>query len=291
MTQLLHTLHTAIAAVRPPATHVQRRAATTTRELPAVLSIVEPTEIDAMAVRLVGESSTALLLPAGGLEARRPAASFTRAMIRAAASQAHVAVGTLSDAGWSQAALDLGAQHVLLGSAGWARMELAEPALLDAVFLPLEIEHTSSVLAVADADRGGALGFWDGSVHPHSALQARVGGVRARMDLLAAAAATYVFTLGARAAPLVAWTDDPVAAELVMLANRYLADERRGFEQRMPWEDARVQAAVERGLGVSGHQDLRICAWLLQTDTHAAAHVQALARVLGCAHAITNSEE
>jgi hypothetical protein len=128
-------------------------------------------------------------------------------------------------------------------------------------------------------------------VHPHSALQALVGGDRARTDLVAAASATYAFTLGGRATPLVAWTNDPVAAQLAMLADRYLADERRGYEQRMPWEDARVQAAVERGLGVSSHQDLQLCVRAGQSAVAVVAHIQALARVLGCAHVISKSEE
>jgi hypothetical protein len=111
------------------------------------------------------------------------------------------------------------------------------------------------------------------------------------MDLVAATSATYVFTLGSHTAPLVAWTADPVAAELALLAARYLADEQRGYEQRLPWEDARVQAALERSLGVSSHQNLRMCARLSHGAAGAVAYVQALAHVLGCAHVISNPGE
>jgi hypothetical protein len=261
------------------------------RNLPAIVSIADPAALDAITLRLDQTGPATLILPAAGLASRGPESSFTRAVIRAAASRGQVAVGARADNGWSRVALALGAQYIALGSAGWARVELDAPALLDAVYLPLEVERASVVLAAAAATDVGALGFWDRVVHPHSALQALVGGDRARMDLVAAAPATYAFTLGARAEPLVAWTDDPVAAELTLLAARYLVDEQRGYEQRLPWEDARVQAAVERGLGVSSHQDLQICAQLASTAAGAVAYSQALARVLGCEHMISNSRE
>jgi hypothetical protein len=290
MTQLRETLHSAFAALRPPAAGVRRKGSSVTHALPAVVSIAKPAALGSIAARLLVAGSTQLILPAAGLAARSPASSFTRALTRAVASRGPVAVGARGEAGWARVAPDLGARYVALGSDGWARIELDVHALLDAVYLPLEVERADFVLAVAAGD-AGVLGFWDHVVHPHSALQARVGGDRARMDLVAAAAATYVFTLGPRAAPLIAWADDPVAAELTLLAARYLADEQDGYEQRLPWEDARVQAAVERGLGVASHHDVRICAQLEPTAAGAFAYTQALARVLGCEHLLVNSGE
>ena len=231
-----------------------------------------------------------LLVPAATRRARGLAASFDRALIRAAANCGRACVGTRMDRGWSIVAKGLGARSADLGSAGWTRIELVDHALLDAVFVPNELLNNAVVVALADQEGERALGFWDSVVHPHSALRALAGGHTAQMDLVAACPAHYAFRVGSRGTPLVVWTHDPIAAELAMLATLYLADASAGYEQRMPWEDARVQAAVERGLGAAGGHQLKLHAHLANTDRVAISMVTEVARILDCPLEITHPE-
>lgn len=284
------TLRDKLATLRPPPASGARQARSNARDLPDVLSIATPAMLPIVARAMFGDSTEVLVLPASTLQARGPDASFARALIRSASSAGVVTVGSRATDGWATVACELGTHHLELGAAGWVHVEIAERACLGQFFLPLELELAPAVIAVADAGGDRALGFWRSVAHPHSALQVLLGGNAARIDLLTAIQATYAFNVGPRAAPLIAWVADPVAAELAMLASRYLADDCLGYEQRLPWEDARVQMAAERGLGASGHHQLRMRAMIADNEGIALEYVAAIARLLGSALEVSNCE-
>lgn len=157
---------------------------------------------------------------------------------------------------WERLARRAGAQHVTLGKRGWDRVEFAGDGYrMDAAFVPAELTDSMAVIAIpALLDDALALGFWRESAHPHTRLRT-LGTDRERMltELSTVTRATYLLDAsrlpGELTVKLLAWTDNPVAAELVGLGIRRYFEDAQGHETIGPWENARVQAAAELGHG------------------------------------------
>lgn len=213
---------------------------------------------------LVGapQNETVLLLPS--MPSRPPSGSHPQvvaALIETLGSRARLGIpaGTALPIRrrWANLASGLGGQAVTLGQQGWDRIALERAEFqLDEVFLPSELRDASMRLAIpALRDEGLVLGFWRQIAHPHTRLRVRGNENRARLEVELCAAVQSTYVLDANrlanglATNLVAWTEDPVAAELVGLGMRRYFEAAQGHESVSPWEDEQVQAATEIGLG------------------------------------------
>jgi hypothetical protein len=243
----------------------------------------------------LAQSARTVLLPtiadrsAGG---SRP--QLVAALARHAALHAPPAIGVplgTSDQvvnRWRQLADVSGATLLQLGATGWDRVVLGEHGrTLTDVLVPAELTDADRLVVFpVVTDTPGVFRFWRQIVHPHSRLRATAGRwhVTAAVDLAAPFSARYVLDLThdreARALAGLAWTDDPVAAELVILGTRVLRDRAAGVETRGPWEDEHVQAAVESGLGIAGGHGLVLR--VAVGDNRAARLADGLAELLDC---------
>lgn len=157
---------------------------------------------------------------------------------------------------WQYLARQSEALPVSLGQDGWDRVQFqGDGYRLDAAFMPAELTDAATRIVIpALMDDALALGFWSEIAHPHTRLRMH-GPNRDRMmaELSTAARANYLLDAsrlpGGLALNLLAWTDDPVAAELVGLGIRRFVEDAEGHESVGPWENARVQAAAELGHG------------------------------------------
>jgi hypothetical protein len=189
---------------------------------------------------------------------------------------------------WQRVAEASRSEFLRLGQAGWDRVRLAQPnTALDDVFVPCELADAGVLIAFVDVnDRAGALGIWRQVVHRYSRLRAGVASLRitTAVDLAAPFSARYVLDLSSdravRALSGLAWTDDIVAAELIVLAMRTVRDREAGIETLSPWEDARVQAAAERGMGVAGGNALVVRVEV--GDNRAGRLAERISELLGC---------
>lgn len=157
---------------------------------------------------------------------------------------------------WEHLAKTLAAQTVTLGRDGWDRVEFPGGGhRLDAAFLPAEVTDAATVIVMpALRDDALALGFWREIVHPHSRLRThRTDRGRMIAELSTTVRASYLLDASRLPAglpiTLLAWTDNPVTAELVGLGIRRYLEDVEGYESVGPWENARVQAAAELGHG------------------------------------------
>ncbi len=163
---------------------------------------------------------------------------------------------------WENLARRLGARPTTLGQAGWDRIDFPPDYLLDAAYLPAEVLDAGRRIAIpALGDESLALGFWGEIVHPHTRLRS-AGKHRNRLmaELSTTVPASYLLDAsrlpGGVATNLMAWTDDPVAAELVGLGIRRYVEDAQGYETSGPWENERIQAAAELGPGPASGSDL-----------------------------------
>lgn len=160
---------------------------------------------------------------------------------------------------WEQLAAKRAGGSVRLGSAGWDAVELdGDGYRLDRVFLPVELRQFDNRLAVpAIGDASLGLGFIATVAHPHTRLRAGGTVERSRLEVEIARAVECSYLLDATrlpgliAANLAAYAGDAVTIELAALAILRFIDHARGFETTGAWEEARVQAAAELGMGPS----------------------------------------
>lgn len=157
---------------------------------------------------------------------------------------------------WEHLARRQSVATMTLGRSGWDRVEFqGDVYRLDAAYMPAEVTDAASRLVVpALGDDALALGFWREIAHPHTRLRTH-NSERQRMLAELSTVVRAHYLLDATRLPaglstnLVAWTDNPVVAELVALGIRRYADDARGSESVGPWENERVQAAAEIGHG------------------------------------------
>lgn len=157
---------------------------------------------------------------------------------------------------WAQLARKHDLRSTMLGDGGWDRVEFqADSYRLDAAYMPVELLDALARIVLNTLDDDAlALGFWREFAHPHTRLRTHSTD-RARLDAELSTLFRAWYLLDASRLPpqlgitLVAWTDHPVAAELIGLGIRRYIDESRGHEDVGPWEHARVQASAELGHG------------------------------------------
>ena len=189
---------------------------------------------------------------------------------------------------WERLARNAGCQVVRLGDAGWDAIEIDDDAsMLDEVFLPAElVDFDRRLFIPALRDEALALGFVRAIAHPHSRLRARSSADRVRLDVEVACAAGGSFLLDATRLPgllatnLVVWADDPLSTELVAIGIQRFMDISRGIESIGAWENPRVQAATEMGIGPATGDDIVLN--VRRSDTGMHALVEFLATELGC---------
>lgn len=292
-----------VRSLRPPTPRRVIRHTAVTPPGRASVNLVSAPDADSAARSLLCPRSLAApltIIPevAGG--PRRGASPFVaRAVIHAVKTPATVLA--VPDqrrpvvARWRRLAAACGTQFTILGSRGWVRVTLDDPAFrLTSVDAPFELIAPGEALGILRAERTREpFDFWPPVVHPHSALRATIGAKRDRLiaELASLRQFAWIIDLTAgggvsmsNATATLAVTDDIIAAEVCLLAAQQLSWIRSGFEESVPWEHPRIQAACQLGLGISGGHALVL---RVRRDDDVAQRVaERIARRLDCAVAL-----
>jgi hypothetical protein len=181
---------------------------------------------------------------------------------------------------WARLAMRAGSEALILGDAGWDRVELGDRSeIMGYVDLPAEIAPYGDVVLV-QSDRPSMLAAWRGIVHPNSAARAWPSGSAGDAELALAFEARYVtlFMLGSSA--VVTDTRDRIAAQLLTAAMARIREEAAGVEALGPWEEPLVQSLVALAGGIALPSQLVIRASV--ADTAVLRRAQRLAELIGC---------
>lgn len=154
----------------------------------------------------------------------------------------------------------------------WTSLDLhGRGQRLENVVLPTAVDNAQSVILVNDLAGHDpkrpaiAIGAWAQFAHPRLRVGAVLGdpvdGLAAEIAL-AAPAACYVLGASWRGKPMLAASNDMVAAELIGLAIGQ-AQSDPNIEHAGPWENALVQRATDLGLGARTPAEISFhVAWL-----------------------------
>lgn len=285
----MERLRRAAHALRPPPPLATRPAPVRVARQTQVLLAIAPQPIDAVeaTMRHWRPPPPVMIVPGSTELIDATDASVAVAVAAHVQSSGDVRIGVpavleaVSARRWKEVASRIGCEHSVLGDDGWDRVTFEGlPTHLTHVDLPAALGTVSTaILLVPLASVISPLHAWRIIVSRNTMIRAAPLGDSGDVDLSAAIDATYLLHGVSRNGWLAAITDDRVAAELIAQAIVRTAEIDRGIEATGPWEDVRVQRAVELGLGVSLPGDLVVHA---SVPDNARAEVERIVELIGC---------